>query len=303
MLGLRLYSRASSKMGEWITREGVEARAHLLRAVVYLFAAPVAGFFIRIFSTVYCLASSPLYALRQMPWNWIQQSLIMDFAYPPEVMPGEALFTDLGPTFLTVMPLVRRQQGFRKAVVILVIAPIIVLGWLPAALYRISFKATSLAYAPLVWVARTTLQTDLSEKGRLERFTKGELEKARRWYSGIVLTIMAAKVGVMLRWVAVAQLLAQIPSQTLIDKVIEPAKLPWWQITLLSDAVLTYLLLWFADAAIRRIDDAHPWPENVVEGVTSGTSYLRAVLGILTISHFLYLALVAVARSWHLPTL
>ena len=62
-----------------------------------------------------------------------------------------------------------------------------------------------------------------------------------------------------------------------VHSLVVPDGWPWWQITLGADALLTFFLLFFADAAL------------------SAVSFLRAALNLLTISHFFRIALVAVA--------
>ena len=176
--------------------------------------------------------------------------------------------------------------------------------YLPSILYRITFKATSLAYAPFVWVAQTTFYSPLSTKVRLERITKGELEKVRRWLSGIVLSAFITKLGFALGWVNFAQLLAEIPNENLINNFVQLHHLPWWQLTLVTEAVITFLLLFFADAALGRLEEKHAWPERMVLDTISSVTFVRSALSILTISGFCYLALVFVFPDWmqHLLT-
>jgi hypothetical protein len=314
--GLELFER----FGYWSDTRGIR----VLNLFLLYAMGPVAAVLIRVWSTIYWVIRAPMHALRQMPENWIRQSLCTDFAHPPEILPGESI---VGSPFLIFVEEMRGEaigdftansadvrakslyyainnvfdvfditlfiiiKMLRYILCILLFLPYLAFGYLPSLLYRVSFKATSLAYAPFVWVAHTTLLNQLSIKVRLERFTKGEFEKVRRWFSASVLTILACKFGFMLGLVPLTLLLAHIPSQQIIDRFIQPSHLPWWQITLLTDALLTYVLLWFADAALGRLDDAHPWPERLVTETLSAGSFLRSALSILTMSHFCFLAL------------
>jgi hypothetical protein len=98
------------------------------------------------------------------------------------------------------------------------------------------------------------MQNPLSLKTRLERITKGELEKMRRAFSWIIAAILLAKIGSMFRWVDLTQFVAKYLSQSFVDTFITPNAWHWWQITLATDALLTFLLLFFADAALARLD-------------------------------------------------
>ena len=70
---------------------------------------------------------------------------------------------------------------------------------------------------------------------------------------------------------------------------------PWWQFTLLADALLTFFLFFFADAALGRIDSPHAWKEERTLGTVSAISFLRATLALVTIGHFFLIALRIVA--------
>jgi hypothetical protein len=184
-------------------------------------------------------------------------------------------------------------EGLTFAVFLL---PIWVIGYLPPLIYRISFKATALVYGPFVWVAHSSLHSALNIKSRLERFTKGEMEKVRRALSLFVLGIIGLKFGIVLRRFDVSQLLAKIPSPKLVSSVIEPATFPWWQGTLVTDAVITFALLFFADAALARLDQ-NLWPERLVVGTISGGTFLRNILSILTMGHLCRIAILEVLAS------
>lgn len=294
--GLKVYARYT----DWVFR-GSKGRA-----VVFFLAGGLVAPVIRILATACRAVRMPLYTLGTMPKNWIRQSLCTDLMHPPEILPGEAaskqsLFGELVRGFLRIkramFPVGLVSSIIAGTLIFVVCSPYLLFGYLPSILYRISFKATSLAYAPFVWVAHATLGSQLSTKVRLERFAKGEFEKFRRWFSASVLALLATKFGITLGWLPLGQLLAQVQSQQIIDRFVQPTRFPWWQGTLLTDALLTYLLLWFADAALGRLDDAHAWPEGFVRGTLSSGSFLRSALSILTMSHFCYLALVQVVPS------
>lgn len=182
-------------------------------------------------------------------------------------------------------------------------SPFIIAGWAPSIAYRISFKATALAYAPFVWVAHATLQNPLPAKARLERFTKGELEKVRRGVSYIVLTTLVAKGALVWNWVDRSYVEAQFPSQKIVTDFVVLDGWPWWQITFAADALLTFALLFFADAALSRIEGGRPWREESVMTTVTSVSLLRAAFGLVTISHFFYIALLAAVPNSVRPLL
>ena len=176
-------------------------------------------------------------------------------------------------------------------------SPLIILGFLPSLTYRITFKATSIAYLPFIWAAHTTLSSDLSAKIRLERFTKGELEKTRRAVSYAIFATLVGKLLFVYGWLERSRVEDKFPSNKFIESVVIPHGWPWWQISLGVDAALTFFLFFFADAALARIETEKVWREGSVLGTLSTISFLRASLSIVTISYFFFIALKIAAPS------
>ena len=275
------------------------------------------GTIIRPLATIYWILRRPLHALRESPRNWLRQSLCTDFFHPPEIVPLESLqganyrttnFIEdkneetlddtrgfkIG-TFASAANQIRREDGYKKALTVLAFSPLLVIGYLPALTYRVSFKATAIAYAPFIWVAHATLEV-VTAKVRLERFTKGELEKVRRVISLFVVTILAAKIALVWGgWLEQSFIESKFPSKKLAEAVVMFGSWPWWQFTLLTDALLTFFLFFFADAALGRIDSPEAWKEERTLGTVSSLSFLRAALALITIGHFFFIALRVVA--------
>jgi hypothetical protein len=294
--GLEMYRRAAKRF------EGTLWSP----LVIMLYAATVrpllaiSGLAIRIAATFYCSLLRPLETLQEVPHNWLRQALCTDFFYPPEVVPSEAAQDDLqtfknnvGGMYLVVRDVLVHSGSkglFRLLPVLIASIPFNVAAFLPPLFYRVSFKATSLVYYPFVWVAGLTVGSTESLKTRLERFTKGELEKTRRWVSGLVVTALAVKLGMSLGWIDMSEALSKIPFKKLVENFLVPHVWQWWQATLGLDALLTFFLLYYADAALTRLDTKDAWDSEAVTKTISSVSFLRASLAILTMSHFFWLA-------------
>lgn len=270
----------------------------------YMLASAIVGIALRVSGTVYCAVRMPLYTLQEAPRNWFRQTLCTDFMHPPEIVPLEIvkgnpseylLFTD-------ILRLRRNKSPIAILLTYIVSSPLVLLGHLPSAIYRVSFKATSLVYAPFVWAAHATTRSNLPLKLRLERITKGELEKVRRGVSWIVISVLAAKAGLYLGLADPKTLTEKFATARAAELFMVPSGWPWWQLTLATDAVLTFILLFFADAALARLEGAHPWPERTVLDVTSTISFVRVTLSLLTVAHFfglaLHIALPRMAWPW-----
>ncbi len=284
--GISLYSRLTN----WI--ESLPEWLYLLSTALFL---PLIGSAIRFLSTVVWLVRRPLYTLREVPQNWFRQAVCTDFAHAPEVVPLEAVKgKELDLIYFTdVTEVIGSERGWPKVFVVVLFLPYVLFGWLPSLIYRISFKATCVVYAPLIWVTHLTLQNPLPLKARLERITKGELEKVRRWLSYVVIGGVIVKLALILGWVELKYFQSWFPSSRIADSFVMADRWPWWQFTLFTEALLTFCVFYFADAAITRIENQQTWSEGTVSNVVTSTSFLRAVLSLVTISYFFYLALSA----------
>jgi hypothetical protein len=271
---------------------------------LFLIGAPIIATAFRIVAILYWAARSPLQTLNEMPGNWLRQCFCTDLLHPPEMIPLEAAKGDR-----TRIPIFADLVDFRgKRIGQIVLGfflglPVLVIGYLPPLIYRITFKATAVAYAPFVWVAHTTLQNPLSLKLRLERITKGELEKVRRAFSWIIVATLAGKLGLVWGLVDRSRVVEKFPSQKFVESLVVLDLWPWWQITLGADALLTFFLLYFADAALARVETQRVWRDETVLKTLSTVAFLRAALSIVTMSHFFYVALVSVAPAWVLRLL
>jgi hypothetical protein len=201
---------------------------------------------VRIIATLYWAIRTPLQTLREMPQNWLRQSLCTDFFHAPEILPLEAAKVKKGQglNFNGLWSLVIEEETTASKVTALVFySPIFLIGYLPPLIYRVSFKATAIAYLPFIWVTHATLRNPMPTNLRLERITKGELEKVRRVLSWGIIATLAAKLGFVLGLVDWSRIEEKFPSKKLVESLVVPAGWPWWQITLAVDAVITFFLL------------------------------------------------------------
>lgn len=295
--GLRVYGRLSLRFFEWVQ---LHIQVPLIEPIISLTFASALGTAIRVIATLYGALRWPLQTLKGVPRNWVRQSLCTDLAHPPELVPLEALRGEgiIAVRFADIWPIFKVKDPVFLIVGIIMFSPIMLLGWLPSFIYRVSFKATALAYVPFVWVAHATLRSKFTVKTRLERFTKGELEKLRRGVSYIVLATLVAKGALFIGWIEEQDFVSKFPSKKILTELVIPNAWPWWQITFGADALLTFVLLVYADIALSRIEGQQPWREELVMTTVAAVSFLRATLGLATISHFFYIALQVAAPEF-----
>ncbi|SEQ62754.1 hypothetical protein [Nitrosomonas ureae] len=144
----------------------------ILLAFIFNLAIALSGILCRIIITSWCFIRFPLITLGAMPNNWIRQALCTDLFRSPEIIPGEnEIPKGEVITFQNFFELMKRawnESWFIGLIGSFVYLPILLLGFIPAYLLRISFKATSLIYVPFVWIVGIALNNSDSLKTRLD---------------------------------------------------------------------------------------------------------------------------------------
>jgi hypothetical protein len=298
----------------------------LVMAVVALLLA-ASALVIRVAATLITTARYPGESLKAIPSNWRRLALAVDISRPPELIPGIDIHMDvfsedhswisfdyvlrrLRDGLLTLskdpareFPYLMEVEEPRRGLAIrelrlramlscgFFLLPVLVLGYVPALAYRWSFKATSIVYLPLIWVARTTLRKSLELKDWLKQIKEGdELEKTRRVWSVFVLGLLGTKALYVLGWISLEALAAKIPEGNLRELYLMPEVIPWWQWAAFINGLLTFSLLYFASWAMPRIEGEKPaWKHENVERTVQGLTFTRGVLSYYSIGCVLYI--------------
>ena len=276
-----------------VTEIKYESLVIFLLPFVLMFAV-----FVRAAVTIGGIIKHPYHSLKNIPDNWIRQAICTDAYYLPEVIPGELKEADL-PTFKKLTALfIDWFKGLRTHPIInLVVLPLpallIVCGYLPAIAFRISFKATSLFYLPLIWVITSTVNSRTGLKLWLERITKGELERFRRRISGLVLAVVVSRLALNAALVEREYVETMLGSPTLAAKVLDAW--PWWHLSLMFDALMTFALFLVADALLARLSEGALPNLRSAEIAVRIMTFVRGLTAALVVAYFVALAIAAVA--------
>lgn len=259
---------------------------------------PISALSCRIGTTIWCALRFPLESLKSIPANWYRQALCTDLTIAPELLPGESQHAEFLPRFHDLIQGIRDEARERSWVFTFpFLIPLLVIGYVPVLLLRLSFKASSFAYLPLVWVTHASLNTGKPISFRLERIVSSHLENVRRLVSvlvaGATLMKLAFAAGLITPEVMKEKEKDVFAGQALVNM----SDWPPWQIFLLIEAALTFFLWFFADAALARIKHDVPWPAQTVKHVFELATFVRAALGIVTVAIFLVSAVVHVALA------
>lgn len=262
---------------------------NVLKAALVMLSLPVAGITCRVGSTILGSVRHPRATLSSIPDNWIRQSLCTDFVYVPEIVPGEDKHSDVI-TFRSVIKSIvniydSSDNWFGRLFLAFFCLLIIVIGYIPAIILRVSFKSTSFLYAPLAFVAFAATSKHTPTKVRLDRIAKGEIEKTRRWYSLLVGVAILTKLAFLGNFIERNDVIEKYFSGALADLLLSEGRWPWWQVSLAAEAALTFCLFYFADAALGRLKEGHPWPDNFVRSFLTYATFLRAALALAALAY------------------
>jgi hypothetical protein len=251
-------------------------------AVTKAIFAPIFGIATRFVVTAYYVLTKPLLALQNIPDNWFRQTLSTDFFYYPEIVPGESR----AGKSLTFHNLIRTiSQEWKDAssnfsiILIIFALLLLVVGYVPAIIFRVTFKATSIVYLPLVFIALGTANIKASNKVILDLLVNGEREKLRIVLAKSIAVLAMIKTAVAAGFAENSFLADWLKSQQLAQIIFQDGAFPAWQLALFAEATITLGLFYFvAEPAWRRLQAGEPWSEKWLEPLIRLWLFVRALL-------------------------
>jgi len=263
--------------------------------LIWLLGGPV----LRVITTINGFLAQPIVAIRSMPGNWIRQALCTDIYHPPEIFESENIWADIYKNRLPTFPeflgnarkakLLATKHGrspiWHYFFVLLMFFP-----YVPSIIYRISFKATSIVYMPLVWASHITLRKSNPWPFKAERIAKGSFEADVRKVSLIVLVCFVYKIGLNAGLITEKAAIDKYVSKDFVDSFLELRTWPWWEIALAANVILTYIIYYVADWAISMNNFLSDRKKNVLSDFFSVALFVRATLSIASVTYLVGLA-------------
>ena len=269
---------------------------------------------VRVGATIWATISHPWMTLIAVPTNWARVVLATDTLTPLELLPGLSVLDSLketednepaSPPPQTGPPLTRTQTVFDACAaaplvsyILLVISPL----FLPAIVYRWALKATSIVYAPLVFVAQSTFHTSTDLRTKLELIRRGDLSRIRVAYGILAILLFLVKLVLMQKLDGFTNWWQGHPVSRFLAIYVAPAEIPKWQIAELANSLLAVGAMLLARHTLLRAELGLPWPENPIRRLLGFTSGLRWLLALYAIVCVGYITLQA-AKHWHWPAL
>lgn len=297
-LGIELFDRWVN----WVRAHLRPEQAGRLKLPAFLLGIMILygpiPFVARVSATIIDALSRPGAALRAIPKNWARVTLSIDTIFAPELVPEHPFAS-----FDRVVRRIQETQGKAALVVIWCFSFLFVFPlFLPAFLYRWSVKATSIIYAPLVFVAHSTFSEGKDLRTKLELTKRGDLSRIRVLYGIAAITAFLVKLVLMAKWNGFAAWWNGNPITEFLAIYVAPSEIPKWQLAELANSVLAIGSMLFARHALLRSDLGHPFPETPVKRILGFVSGLRWVLALYAIVCTGYITMRA-AHDWNLPAL
>jgi hypothetical protein len=262
---------------------------------------------VRFLATFVAFCKTPFRCLEAIPVNWWRNIACIDMTHMPEPLPGleqaidapefskfrNAYMLHPGRTLKLILGKARDEdedsftlwilQWLTAALFILLIA-------LPAWLYRWSLKGTFLLYSPLVWVAHRSF-TD-NPWDRLMDLRELAFYRLIRRYSVLVLVLLLARGVLDILIPTWPSLWAGLPSAAILDAVLAPHSLPFWQLAMGINALTAWALYFFADWALKRHERGRPPHEHGLDGILRALWLVRTSLSVYVIGNGIHAAVV-----------
>ena len=252
---------------------------------------------VRVLSTTIALIHNPLTVVKAIPRNWFRVTLTIDSAFPPEIIPDHPRLSVRRTT-----DRIREASRDSLSLAIVIECTVFISFFLPSILYRWSLKATSIIYAPLIFVAHSTFSEGADLRTKLELIKRGDLSRIRVWYGVIAIAAFLVKLVLMMNLPGFADWWNGHPVSQFLALYIAPAEIPKWQLAELANSALAIGAMLFARHALLRDELKHPLPEAPVKRLLGFVSGLRWVLALYAILCTGYITMRA-AQHWHWPAL
>ena len=233
-------------------------------------AVPAAAMFIRCLATVAATISSPLTTLVQIPTNWFRQNFCLDIAHPPELMPGaESAGADYPLRYSSRNALLKSERLFSSIPNWVFVSASGVWFFVPALIYRIAFKMSSLAWLPLLWCVSPFRPSSVSSGEKLEDLRYGAITKFALGFSAFVVVGFAVKLHVAsaLSW----------PTPTFFEREMIINTYPW-HVAAAVNGALAWGFFFFADMQLRRIRRGQGWNDSTLMLTISSVLLIRRAL-------------------------
>ena len=244
----------------------------------------------------------PFLALYAVPANWRRIALQNNIMQPPEVLPG--IDGPLGEKYDFGWWQISKISSYSWKIPEYnrgnMGGDFLVIVWAPAFLACLVFKSMAFFWSPLLWIAYPLHQTgDIA--AAMARLCRLAIYKLQRWYSGIILGLLALKIIMLLFWI---EMLRAINEQTwgrLSVAFIVPDGVALWQVAAILNCLITFGAYFVADYYTQEVGNTQP--STAVKSTYQAALVFRNVLTLYILICMMYIFIVVGASLdwWKIP--
>lgn len=289
---------------EWTHKGGsklvllVKSVAYLLGGVLLILPAiSVVVFVVRVSSLLSESIRRPHKAIVAVPRNWMRYCLATDISHPPEVIPGleqemaegghpEAVDLRFG-EFIGYSDLKYRTNWDKD--LFLVLGAVIAI-YVPAYLFRLSLKSTSIVYAPFLFIIRGYTSETMSADEYIKERSEDRIVQLQWWYSLLIFLVTATTItstviaSLSLHWVytndsAIFEFLRAQYLLTDGEKIV----IKGWPLARLANCAIVVWLSFYASRARLRLESGR-WTSEEVKNTFERWRFTQIVLSLYTIT-------------------
>lgn len=271
----------------------------------------------------YNLATNTIESISSIPDNWRRIVLYTDVFSPPEIVPGieeyvsdsksiqnlrtsqviHDIYSETAlPPELTKTPAASSpatttfsepytapSKTYADPIMRVLLVVMAACVYIPAIAYRFSLKSTSLFWSPLFWAFRPIRRGD-----DIVAFAEGVCKKTKfriaRLFSLLIIAAFSAKLAMIIMGQIASINISNELLKVTVDRIVEPQRLPMWQMAALFNSFLTWWILFKSENFLfDRSDDRTIKPEQMLSFFRR-TFLLRNVLTTYTSVSLIYVA-------------
>jgi hypothetical protein len=234
-------------------------------------------------ATIVTTLRYPLATLKCIPANWARVVFSLDTTIPPKISAGHRT---------------HGQQSDSSNARVEPPAPVLPL-WttiLPVLIYRWSLKATSIAYAPLMFVVYSTFRERTDSRTKLVICGRGDLVKAAVVCSVLVVLAFVAKLVLMTQVNGFAEWWHDHPVKRIAAIYAAPSEIPNWQLSWFINALLAITGFVICRDALYRLECGFHVPGTTLQRMLGVLAAIRLVLSIYSIVCMVYITVEAARK-------
>lgn len=270
-------------------------------------AVVIAATFLAKFAVViYNIFTNFMHSFGSVPHNWRRIVLCTDSKTVPELVPGIESYASYRVELkdlddFRISDLIKETFSSGGEIPDYVFMPLVVVFlYVPASLYRWSLKSTAIIWSPLLWVFRPIKGVD-----NVEHYASGIISvgfyKVSRAFSLLTIALFVGKIYLWVSWTKISPALTAIPNWQVLNSLILPEDVALWQIAALFNAVLTWVIYFYASQYVHDTQDKTV-EHRGAKLFFKSTFITRNILSIYTSLCLLYITF-ELAHDLEFPTL